>query len=1553
MKTLLKPQQLLSLRSAAFVLAATVLSTLSVRANSDSWVGNTSPNWNTAANWSPASVPLANDFLFFGFAGSGGSVLTNDIAAGTIFNGLTYQSSGSAFTIVGNSIGLNGGITNSGTSTQIISNNITLKGNESVTANTGTVTLAGNIDDGGNGYSLTKLGTGIGILSGVNTFTGIIAVNAGTLRATTLGALPSASSIVFHGATTATLDIQGLSQTLGNLALTNFGSATITITGTSASSLTLSVTPLQLSPYGTTNSLNLNMSALGGFFYNNSSGTINEANGVVAVTSSTGVTTVTLSATTNSITAANLNVGNLSPSGGVLNSTLNFGTNNTVAVGTINVGNGRSGGTLQFASGITNAAITITGTAGAGSRANVSFSTHDSFQASDSPVDLIDLTAGTVNASLGGMTIGKSAPTANMTSSRGITSTSSFKMGAGTLTASTLTMGVINNAAGDSGSYTYNITNNSLFSITNGGTATITNVTLANNNYTGNLTATAKLAATISLTNGATLNATTIQEGSIATPNQGALNVIPQIAWGDGTIGNTPGANLTVSGVNVVLAGAATSHKLNIGSGQTGTINSVISGTGTLTDIGAGVVTLAGNNTFNGSLVMASTNTLTLSGANTYTGSTIVSNGTLFLTGSLTSPTINVASNAVFDVSSLGTLTLNSGQSIIGNGSVNGSVNVSTGSSIIPGGTGVAGTLTFSNNVTLNGQTVTFDLANTTAGPNDQINVGGTLTLNANTTLFINELNGSLGVGTYTLMTYTTLNTNTFNLILNAPRGAVLNIGANALTLTVSGSSSANLTWVGDSTVNAWDIQTTTNWLNAVTPDVFYQNDNVTFDDTGSDNPAINLTTTLMPNSVTVNAVQNYTFSGVGQLSGPMVLTKTNTGTLFLQTTNTYSGGTVVNGGTLEIDTANGAGSGLINLSNNVMTLNIGGTTLPNAVSGSGTINVTEVASATTVISGSLSNFTGVLNLPVSPGGTAKFAFNNAAVNISSNATINIASGSTLFTTGGSVIVAATNNVSGTGNSENLGALRVDSSSIISGPVNLLGNTTMGENASGSGTISGVISDGGNGYSLTKVGGNTSTLILVGANTYSGGTIVSNGTVQIGNPGTNGTLPGNVTLSTNATIAFDVVSNTAVSYNGIISGYGSLVENGIGGTLNLNGANTFTNGVTISAGALWITNASALGVGTKTIVAANGTAGHPELHLNGVSGNILLPSTIGMTVSWIGNGGNSPGVLINEAGDNEVDGNIALASGGGGSTFVVNGGTLLLTGTIAPNTTARNLQLAGAGNGTVSGPIADGSSVNQLTQVAKLGTGTWTFSGTNTYVTNTLVSGGTLLVNGVNAGVGTVTVQTNAILGGSGGIAGNTTVQLGGTLAPGAATIGTLTFSNNLSVSGNLTFRLNKSLVQSNDLAVVGGTLANSGTGTLTLSNLGPALIAGDTFQLFSKPLSGAGTLVLQPATPGTGLAWTNNLAVDGTVGVVTASTVNTSPIPITFSFSAVSNSLSLSWPLDHTGWRLLVQTNHLSTGISLNTNDWTTVAGSDAINQTNITIDKTKPTEFYRLVYP
>ena len=119
-----------------------------------------------------------------------------------------------------------------------------------------------------------------------------------------------------------------------------------------------------------------------------------------------------------------------------------------------------------------------------------------------------------------------------------------------------------------------------------------------------------------------------------------------------------------------------------------------------------------------------------------------------------------------------------------------------------------------------------------------------------------------------------------------------------------------NLVWRGDGTVNNWDNTTTTNWINGANIVKFYPGDNVTFNDTGSNSPAINLVGTLLPSSMIVTAAQNYTFGGTGLLDGMMNLLKSGSGQLTLTNSNTYGGGTTVNNGTLLVNNITGSGTG-------------------------------------------------------------------------------------------------------------------------------------------------------------------------------------------------------------------------------------------------------------------------------------------------------------------------------------------------------------------------------------------------------------------------------------------------------------------------------------------------------------------------------------------------------------------------------------------------------------------------------------------------------------------
>ena len=183
---------------------------------------------------------------------------------------------------------------------------------------------------------------------------------------------------------------------------------------------------------------------------------------------------------------------------------------------------------------------------------------------------------------------------------------------------------------------------------------------------------------------------------------------------------------------------------------------------------------------------------------------------------------------------------------------------------------------------------------------------------------------------------------------------------------------------------------------------------------------------------------------------------------------------------------------------------------------------------------------------------------------------------------------------------------------------------------------------------------------------------------------------------------------------------------------------------------------------------------------------------------------------------------------------------------------------------------------------------------------------------------------------------GAVTVNSGGTLVPATAAVGTLTVNNSLTLAGNTLVKLNKGLAQSNDVVNVSGTLAYGGT--LTVTNIGSALVAGDSFRVFKSGGTGSMT-VSGNAGSGLGFSFT-----DGVVSVV--ATGPSGPGVITNSVSG--NTLSLSWPAGQ-GWKLQMQTNSLAAGLGTN---WVYITDG-TITSTNITVDPAKAAVFYRLVYP
>jgi hypothetical protein len=133
---------------------------------------------------------------------------------------------------------------------------------------------------------------------------------------------------------------------------------------------------------------------------------------------------------------------------------------------------------------------------------------------------------------------------------------------------------------------------------------------------------------------------------------------------------------------------------------------------------------------------------------------------------------------------------------------------------------------------------------------------------------------------------------------------------------------------------------------------------------------------------------------------------------------------------------------------------------------------------------------------------------------------------------------------------------------------------------------------------------------------------------------------------------------------------------------------------------------------------------------------------------------------------------------------------------------------------------------------------------------------------------------------------------------------------------------------------VVSGVLNNTGAGTLTVANLGPALAVGDKFTLFSKPVQNGTALTLT----GAGAAWVNNLAVDGSI------TVSSLVGPPQLNFTRSGNNLQFSWT---GGFKLQAQTNSINVGISTN---WADYPGGGA-SPVTVPIDVTNGSAFFRLI--
>ena len=383
------------------------------------------------------------------------------------------------------------------------------------------------------------------------------------------------------------------------------------------------------------------------------------------------------------------------------------------------------------------------------------------------------------------------------------------------------------------------------------------------------------------------------------------------------------------------------------------------------------------------------------------------------------------------------------------------------------------------------------------------------------------------------------------------------------------------------------------------------------------------------------------------------------------------------------------------------------------------------------------------------------------------------------------------------------GTLTVDGGSVT--------NTTgyLGYNASGVGTAtvsSGTWANSGDlfvGYigsgTLTMSGG----LVTVGG-TLSQGTygminLNAGGALQIGVGGTTGVL-GVSTLTNNGTLIFNRSDDS--TYSGIISGTGAVTKQG-GGTLTLDGANSYSGLTTISGGVLAVSTVAALPgwdtAGRYTVAAGAGLAvgnavpdGNVVIILN--TNNFADGASFGFDTSdgdrtyapaFTDTGSGSLGLVklgpntLMLTGANTYTGGSYLNGGvlslenagavGSSGTISFGGGTLQYSASNTSDYSARILNSDSAIWIDTNGQnvtFATGLAASNTGGLTKSGLGTLTLSGSSAYTGATYVDGGSLFVNG-RQGNTAVSVASGGLLGGSGTIDGMLTVLAGGTLSPG------------------------------------------------------------------------------------------------------------------------------------------------------------------------------------------
>lgn len=860
----------------------------------------------------------------------------------------------------------------------------------------------------------------------------------------------------------------------------------------------------------------------------------------------------------------------------------------------------------------------------------------------------------------------------------------------------------------------------------------------------------------------------------------------------DGNLGNTSGGLTFNGGALEILSGAAFTTNRSVNMLSNG---SIITDAGSGTSIFNGLISGSGTLTKDGPAILRLTNA-----GNTYSGGTIIKNGTLQI-------------------------------------STDGNLGASSGRITFTGGTlELQGNVTSSRPVTLSTNGTIFADTGTTSlfsglfsGPGELIKDGpGTLQLGnaSNTysggTLLKNGIlqitsDGNLGLSTSTL----TFNGGKLEILPGAHvvsnRPVNLLTSGTIITDVGSGISIFNgpITGTGPLVKDGGDTLRITgnNSYTGGTTVLHGVLEILNDGNLGNSAGAVNLSNgaelaVIAPGNLVTNRTFNLSGGGqirtdagtginviTGLIQGTGPLTKLGPGILRLtNTSNSYTNGTVINGGILQVLTNSVLGnvSGGITFGGGALEIIAPGFTSARAITlnGSGTI-ITDDGTGVSTLTGQITG-SGPL---IKSGSATLFLANNTSTYTGGTeidqGILQINNDGALGAPIGPIIFGG----DGSGTLELLAA--------VNSSRNILLNAqgTIQTDAVGPSIFSGVISGGG---PLVKAGGSTTILSLTGTNTYTGGTIVAGGILEIQNDANLGAPNGFLELGPGTTLdvvaSGNWVSNREIILsspfaiiqtdgpavlNGFIVGPGALFKEG-NSSLTLLGENSYAGGTAIAAGTVAVMNNGNLGLPTSFVAIGNATleflpgssfvtnrelilAGNSVLQTDSGSGTTLWAGPITGSGTLIKTGPDileltgtntySGGTNIN-AGTLKIHADVNLGDVLGNVTF--GGGNLELANSI--DFGSRNFILNGSGTITTDGFTLSTIStpITGTGPLIKEGSGTLVLTANNSFTNGAQVNAGTLEVDGSIPN--TITVNSGGTLTGIGNVG---ILDIFGTLNPG------------------------------------------------------------------------------------------------------------------------------------------------------------------------------------------